>query len=299
MHAFTLPKAAALLALVALVGLPSPGRADTFPPLNSPSTSEKHPGKFIWAELFTTDTKAAAKFYTGIFPWTADVIEKRGVTYTVLSNGGRPVAGIRLRVKSASTGAARWVPFISTADVNDALKASTKAGGVTRAPCRKFSSLGHLAIATDTDGAPFGLIESITGDPVDDEPGPGGWNWFHLFARDPKASAEFYRAIAPYDVNPDSRKDSGTELILSSGGFNRAGISTVPADEGSKPGWLGVVRVANLDETLAKVPGLGGEVSVAPHDAVLGSRFAIVTDPSGGSVGLVEYINNANPANRP
>jgi predicted enzyme related to lactoylglutathione lyase len=55
----------------------------------------------------------------------------------------------------------------------------------------------------------------------------------------------------------------------------------------------------NLDQALAQVPALGGEVVVAPHGAAFGSRFAAIADPSGGIVGVVQYVNNANPVNRP
>ena len=61
---------------------------------------------------------------------------------------------------------------------------------------------------------------------------------------------------------------------------------------------MGVLRVADLDKTLAKVPGLGGEVLVAPHAVEFGSRFAIILDSTGGTVGLVQYLDNENPANR-
>ena len=65
------------------------------------------------------------------------------------------------------------------------------------------------------------------------------------------------------------------------------------------PGWLGVVRVANMDQTLARVPLLGGEILVAARPAAYGSRFAIIADSTGGTIGLVEYVDNANPATRP
>jgi predicted enzyme related to lactoylglutathione lyase len=100
-------------------------------------------------------------------------------------------------------------------------------------------------------------------------------------------------------VTPDARTGNKTELLFSSGAFNRGGVSVLSDDKDAKPGWVGVIRVANLDETLARVPGLGGEVVVAPHDAAFGSRFALIADPTGGTVGIVEYVNNANPANRP
>jgi predicted enzyme related to lactoylglutathione lyase len=100
-------------------------------------------------------------------------------------------------------------------------------------------------------------------------------------------------------VAPDARTGSGSELLLSSGGVNRAGVSTLPAREDARPGWLGIVRVAKLDDALGKVAALGGEVMVPPHESAYGSRFAVIADPSGGTVGVVEYTNNLNPANRP
>jgi predicted enzyme related to lactoylglutathione lyase len=117
--------------------------------------------------------------------------------------------------------------------------------------------------------------------------------------KNPQAAADFYRQVFNYEVAPDGRTGKKSELLLSSGAFNRGGVSILPDREDAKPGWLGVIRVTNLDETLARVPTLGGEVVVAPHEAAFGSRFALIADPTGGTVGVVEYVNNANPVNRP
>ncbi|HSY52828.1 MAG TPA: VOC family protein, partial [Opitutaceae bacterium] len=123
--------------------------------------------------------------------------------------------------------------------------------------------------------------------------------WFHLLAKDPPTAAVFYRQIFNYTVALDARTEKKSALLLSSDELNRAGVSILPDREDAKTGWLGVIRVANLDDTLARVSALGGEVVVAPHAAAFGSRFAMIADPTGGTVGLVEYENNANPVNRP
>ena len=269
------------------------------PPLNVPASREAHPGKFVWAELFTTDSAAATKFYSGVFGWTAVTLVQKDVTYTVLSNGSRPVAGLRQRDPSASKRSSRWVPYIAVTDIASALSLAVKAGGEVRAPAREFPQIGSQAIITDIEGSPVGLLQSSSGDSPDDEPVAGDWNWFHLLVKNPKAGADFYRAVFNYDVTPDSRPGKSSESVLSSGTFNRGSVSVLPDQEGAKPGWLGIVRVANLDEMLARVPALGGEVIVAPHEASLGSRFALIADPTGGTVGVVEYANNANPVNRP
>jgi predicted enzyme related to lactoylglutathione lyase len=290
---------AALAALMAGTQFAAPASAATFPPLNNPATKEAHPGKFVWAELFTADSAAAAKFYSGVFGWTAVTLEQQGVAYTVFSNGNHPVAGFRQRAPSAAKRPSRWVPYIAVTDITAALEIAAKAGGEVRAPAREFPQIGSQAIITDIEGSPVGLLRSSSGDSADVEPAAGEWNWFHLLVKNPKAAADFYGRVFGYDVAPDARTEKTNEFLLSSGSLNRGGVSVLPEQEGAKPGWLGIVRAANLDEMLARVPALGGQVITAPHEAAFGSRFALIADPTGGTVGVVEYVNNANPTNRP
>jgi hypothetical protein len=301
MHTTLVYRLATVLAVTTLLGtgFPTSARAAALPALNDPATKETHPGKFVWAELHTADPAAAAAFYTGVFGWTAVTLEQQGTNYTVFRNGNQPVAGLRQRSASAPKHASRWINYISVTDIAAGLAAVTKADGVVRAPARDFPQIGSEAIITDIEGAPVGLIRSSSGDSADVEPVPGAWNWFHLFVKDPQAAADFYRQIFNYEVTPDARMGKKTELLLASGAFNRGGVSILSNDKDAKPGWLGIIRVANLDETIARVPKLGGEIVIAPHDAAYGSRFALITDPTGGTVGVVEYVNNSNPANRP
>ena len=299
MQTTSLLRAAAILALTALLGTASQTRADTFPALNTPASGESHPGKPVWAELFTSDSTAATRFYSGVFGWTVTTVDQHGVAYIVFSNGGRPIAGLRQRSKESAGHTSRWISYLAVADIDATLKSIQKSGGEVRAPARKFPLLGSMAIATDNEGSPFGIIQSSSGETADTEPTPGDWNWFHLFVKSPKAASGFYSQVFTYTVAPDARTGSGSELLLSSGGVNRAGVSTLPAREDARPGWLGIVRVAKLDDALGKVSALGGEVMVPPHESAYGSRFAVIADPSGGTVGVVEYTNNLNPANRP
>lgn len=292
-----LASALAVTAAILAIGSPGTARAGTFPPLNDPMTIVSHQGKFVWAELFTTDSAAATIFYSGVFGWTADTLDQHGVVYTVFSNGKHPVAGLRQRSASALKHTSRWINYIAVTDIASALSIATKAGGVVRAPARNFPDLGLEAIITDSAGCPVGLLQSDSGDSADAEPQAGDWNWFHLHVKDPQAAGNFYQQVFGYAVAPDARMGGKTELLLSSDAMNRAGISGMPDREDSKPGWLGVIRVSNLDDTLARVPRFGGEVIVAPHGASFGSRFAVIADPTGGAVGLVEYLNNTNPVN--
>jgi hypothetical protein len=270
-----------------------------FQPLHSPATGEQHPGKFIWADLFTTDPVAATKFYSGLFGWTTNVIDQNGRAYTVFSNGSRPVAGLAQRHTANLKRPSRWISYIAVPDINATLAQVTKAGGKVHAPARDFPDRGAQAIIADIEGSPVGLLQSTSGDTPDTEPLPGDWNWFELYGKEPKTTSAFYAHVFNYAVSPDNRTARKNDWLLNSGDLPRGGVAPLPDRDDATPGWLGVVRVASIDEALKRVTALGGEILVAPRSAAYDSRFAIIADSTGGTVGLVEYVDNTNPATRP
>jgi predicted enzyme related to lactoylglutathione lyase len=302
MHTTSVFRLATFVAITTMlgIGLPSSARgAAPFQPLNSPATTEHLPGKFVWADLFTTDPVAATKFYSGLFGWTANVITQDGKAYTVFSNGSRPVAGLAPRPPSNTKRPSRWIAYIAVSNLASTLKRVTKAGGQIRADARDFPDRGAQAIIADNEGSTIGLLQSSSGDSADNEPKPGDWNWFELYVKQPQVVSGFYRQVINYEMAPDLRTERKDDFLLSSNGHARAGVAPLPDREDAKPGWLGVVRVDGLDEALARVTKLGGEILLAPRPAAFESRFAIIADSTGGTIGLVEYVDNANPASRP
>ena len=276
-------------------------RAAKFPALNTPASTEHLTGKLVWADLFTTNPDEATRFYTSLFGWTAASLDQKGKGYTVFTNDGHPVAGLAPRKVAGSNHPARWIGYFAVSDIDATLANVTKNGGVIHAASHKFPDRGYQAIIADTDGTPVGLLQSSSGDAPDAEPRPGDWNWFELYSKNPKETSDFYHATVGFDVAPETNSDRKSDFVLSSAGHSRGGIAPLPEGGGDevKPAWLGVVRVADLDATLAKVPSLHGEVLVPPHSVEFGSRFAIILDSTGGTIGLVQYMDNANPASSP
>ena len=133
-----------------------------------------------------------------------------------------------------------------------------------------------------------------SGDSPEAESLPGDFNWFELYGKEPKAATAFYASVFHYHVKPDTRTERKNDYLLLSGELPRGGVAPLPEGQDTTPGWLGVVRVANMAEALQRVTALGGEILVAPRDAAYGSRFAIIADSTGGTVGLVEYVDNAS-----
>jgi hypothetical protein len=87
---------------------------------------------------------------------------------------------------------------------------------------------------------------------------------------------------------PDTRTPRPDDYILVSGGYSRASVIPLPDRPKAHPVWLLFVRVANVRETVARVVALGGRVVVTPTDEPTKYWRAIVADPDGGHLGLVQ-----------
>jgi predicted enzyme related to lactoylglutathione lyase len=301
MHILLKSHRAALFASAALMalGLPPLVQAAPFPPITSPATAQHRPGKLVWADLFTSDQDASTKFYCGLLGWTAAVVDQKGRPYTIFSNSGTPVAGLAPHSYGKEKYSSRWVGYVSVADAAATVAGVVKNGGAVHAPVRNFPDRGYQAIVGDDEGVVIGLLQSTSGDPADTDTAPGDWNWFEIYSKDPRATSDFYSKYLGFDAAPETQSDRKSDFVLSSGGTPRGGIAPLPDGADTRPSWLGIIRVADLDQTLAKVAGLGGEILVKPHSVEFGSRFAIILDPTGGTIGLVQYIDSANPAKSP
>lgn len=292
MNAFALVKLALLSAGVFLLGVAqsAAAAAGEFPPLNDPPAADRLAGKFIWADLFTTDPAVAANFYQEMFGWTSTKFTRDGRAYVLLKHADRSMAGIVQRSSESLTGTrARWVGYIAVNDVAHTLTLVGKFRGKVLAPAREFPQRGTQAMVVDNEGAVLGLMHSSSGDPEDYQPEIGDWIWAELFVNQPDVAATFYRNVFGYEVTSGAAEEKKTHFVLSAGGFARAGISLLPAKEDARPAWLGFVRVENADAAATRASGLGGRVLLVPQVSHLGTRFSIIADPTGGAVAVIEF----------
>jgi uncharacterized protein len=258
------------------------------PPLSTVPGSPKLPGKFVWADLVTDDVAAARQFYGQMFGWT---FQDWG-GYVIASNDERPLCGMFQRPRPAGQDEAkpRWIGFISVRSVEQAQRAVTKAGGRVMAPAQAFPKRGEQAILSDPEGAIFGVLKSSSGDPPDFLADPGDWIWVQLLSRDGRKAAEFYRAVAGYEIVENTTTNRLSDFVLTSKGYARATVRTLPADaEKVRPTWLPFVRVKNAAEAATRAGQLGGKVLIDAKPELLGGRVAVVADPTGAAVGLLEW----------
>jgi predicted enzyme related to lactoylglutathione lyase len=245
-------------------------------------------GKFVWADLVTDDVAAAHSFYGQLFGWT---FQNAG-DYLIAANEERPLCGMFQRSRPAGQPGAkpRWFGYISVSSVERAQRTVTQAGGRVLAAPKKFSKRGEQAVFADPEGALFGVVKSSSGDPQDFKADPGDWIWIQLMCRDGSKAAEFYRKVGGYDVIENTSSNRRSDWVLTSGGYARATVRTIPkAHDDVHPTWVLFVCVNNVGESVARANELGGKVLLEPKPDFLDGKVAVVADPTGAAIGLMQW----------
>jgi uncharacterized protein len=281
--------------LLALLLCVSAAHAAPIPGPDS-GNGERRPGKFIWFELVTDDFASASAFYQSVFGWRFLPLPGAPASYTLVQNDGTRVAGMFVHEpgKSSARGA-RWLTLISVPDVSAAAHYAVKhGGGIVSAPAR-IEGRGTHALLRDPEGALFGVLRTQSGDPPDTPVEDGDFFWIDLFAREPGRAAAFYSGLAGYEISQRESNAGFTRLVLQSQGFARAGIVPRPA-ELKQSGWLAYVLVGDVASTLAKVAAAQGKVLVKPDPKLLDGNVAVIADPLGGVLGIVNWQAEARSA---
>jgi predicted enzyme related to lactoylglutathione lyase len=281
-----------LLAQLALstAGLAQQGTMPPLPPISAPPTGEHLPGKFVWADLFSSDVEKSRRFYEQVFGWEWQEIKPPPQPYGIFYLDGLPVAGLAHR--EAPDGGSiygRWVHYISVANVGATEIAVEQRGGSSLLKHRSFEERGDFAILSDLESAPFGVMRSSSGDPGDYRAEPGEWIWHELFTHDLRKAIGFYTGLFGYESEKDEALSEILDYLLTSQGYLRAGIGSLPPDSDTAPTWLGYVRVKDIDVALKRVSAQGGKIVLEPRADIADGSLAIITDPTGASIGLLQW----------
>lgn len=257
------------------------------PSLSSVSGSPRLPGKFVWADLVTDNVPSARKFYSQLFGWTFREVGD----YVVVCNDDRPLGGMFQRPRPQDQSARpRWFGYISVSNVERAKQTVAQSGGKVILEPQQFPERGEQAVFADAEGALFGVVKSSSGDPEDFLPDPGDWIWIQLLSRDAKKASEFYRAVGGYDIVENTTTNLQSDYVLTSEGYARATVRTIrTADSKVQPTWLPFVRVTNVAETVALAKQIGGRVLIEPSPELLNGNVAVIADPTGAAIGILEW----------
>jgi predicted enzyme related to lactoylglutathione lyase len=249
-------------------------------------TSTRTPGRFVWHDLVTQDLAASKKFYGGLLGWTFDEVPGSKGRYVVIRQGGAAIGGIAEVKRGLNV--SQWVSHISTDDVDRAVAAATAAGGGIAVKPFDVGQRARVAVLTDPQGAPFGVVRLNPGDPSASEtPAVNTWLWHELWTSDTPKASSFYAGLFGYQ--PGSVPSAvGSAQVFKYGDKLRGGVQQLP-NASIKPNWLPYVRVESAKALAARATELGGKVLIAPSAELRSGSVTLVQDPTGAAVALQEW----------
>ncbi|MEU9136012.1 VOC family protein [Streptomyces sp. NPDC048404] len=227
-----------------------------------------------WVDAQLPDVEAGKRFYGELFGWTFS--EESGPQGWAELDG-EPVAALTPKLDGRMPTV--WTVYFATPDVEALTRRIVAAGGgIIAVPTAVGASgeLGTAALATDAEGAVFGLWQPGTHPGFARRHDRGTFCWAELYARDTATVDRFYGTLF-HDAlfGPDATPD-----------FGRVPVTGVfPAE--MPPHFLVHFGVEDCEEALGTVNRLGGRVQVTPFDTSYG-RVAVVTDNQGASFAVLE-----------
>ena len=249
-------------------------------------------GKFIWYDVMTSDTKAAAAFYSDVIGWNAQTHTMAdNSSYTVFSNGPVMVAGMmgipdELRAAGAQP---RWSGYVFSDDVDADARRVVAAGGAIKRPPTDIPNVGRFAVAADPGGAAFMLFKPTTTEqPTPIAPmTPGHIGWHELSAGDLDREFAFYAGLfgwtkdRAHDMGP-----MGVYQIFATGGPACGGMmkacEPTPASR-----WNYYIVVDSVASAAERAKARGGEVLNGPMEVPGGAWIVQGRDPQGAPFAML------------
>ena len=116
--------------------------------------------EFCWDEFIVQDPKAAAAFYSTLFPWQSEPTDMGPMgTYYVMKNGDKPTAGGMAPPDAGA--AAAWLAYVAVDDVDASTKRAEKLGATVFAPPTEIPGMLRFSIFSDPTGAVLGLFKDL------------------------------------------------------------------------------------------------------------------------------------------
>lgn len=249
-------------------------------------------GKFVWHDLMTTDTAAAAKFYGSVIGWTAK--EYPEMDYTVFEVPGAK-AGAAGLMETPEELRAQGVPpcwngYVYVDDVDASAKAFAANGGAIRKEAQDIPGVGRFAVVADPHGAVLLVykpapMEDAPPEPSQYDTGYVGWN--ELYAGDGEEAFDFYSKMFGWTKDTAvPMGEMGVYQLFAHEGTAIGGMMT-KMPEMPVPFWTYYFNVEALDAAVDRVNAGGGKVMNGPMEVPGGAWIVNCIDPQGAHFSLV------------
>lgn len=247
-------------------------------------------GRFIWHELMTTDTDAAAAFYSKVVPWRTQ--DSGMPSYTLWMAGKTQVGGLTALPRDGAEAGAppHWIVYIATPNVDATVAEAQRLGGKVLKSPSDIPNMGRYAVLSDPQGAAF-AVYTPPGPPPDGagaSGGPGEFGWHELATTDYAAGLNFYTQLFGWEKGPAHDMGAmGVYQLINHRGAQVGGAYNLQAPS-TPPHWLSYVRVPDCAKATAAAKAAGGRILHGPIEVPGGSWITMLMDPQGGAFAVLE-----------
>ena len=248
------------------------------------------PSHFIWYELMTTDSDAAARFYGEVVGWSVGDSGQTDKTYQQWSIGGETVGGLMAIPAEAGEHGMRpmWAGYLNVGDVEESIARIKAAGGAVHMPGTDVPGVGRFAMVSDPQGAIFYVMTPIGEGPSPSfspgRAGHGGWNELHT--TDSSGALKFYAEQFGFgETEAMDMGPMGVYRLFNTGGDPVGGMRNSP--EFPRPAWLYYFNVDDIGAAGSRLEGAGGSILNGPHEVPGGGWIIQARDPQGAMFALV------------
>jgi uncharacterized protein len=246
------------------------------------------PGDFCWAELATTDSAGAKKFYGELFGWEAhDSPAGPDMIYTMLKLDGKDTGALFQKGEMMKDVPTHWATYISVASADEtAAKAKALGGTVVKEPFDVMDA-GRMAVIIDPTGAAFCIWQPNTHTGFGVKGQPNSVSWFELLTTDTSKAADFYTKLLGWTAKTHGAPMEYTEWML--GETAIGGMMQIQPHMGPMPpNWGLYFAVDDCDASFQKATSLGAQACVPPTDIEHVGRFAVLQDPQGATFSIIK-----------
>ncbi len=255
-----------------------------------PTRSDPWPnGTPCWVDVSEPDVDKAKEFYGAVLGWSA--FRDTGADYGHYNIGqvdGRAAGAIGPLQFDGQTSS--WTVYVASDDADGAVKLIKDNGGTVLVEPMDIPGSGRMAIATDPQGAAFGVWQSagMHGAAVYME--PGALAWTDVRTADPDAGREFYSAVFGWRYQPmEGAPEDYTTIHFDEArdGEPVGGIGGMMGTPDATPShWVAYFSVADADGSAAAATARGGQLLGEPVDTPFG-RMVTIADPNGATFAVV------------
>jgi len=121
------------------------------------SDTMKQHGAFSWNELMTTDIDGAKTFYSKMFNWELEDMNK-DMPYTMAKVEGEEAAGLMPMPPEVGKMPPMWGAYVTVDDVAASAKQAEALGGKVLMEPRDIPEVGRFCVISDPQGATLSLI---------------------------------------------------------------------------------------------------------------------------------------------